>query len=192
MFKKAVILLGILLLLPSLVFAQSPIDSFIRKLKEAGMFRALISILFAVIVFAVLNKSKILGENVAINGFIAIIVALLIFVYPTFSGFSLEAPIAIFFTQIFVLLLLLVFAFIGASFFYPDLPKMLIQEFVKPNMVYVMIFVILILIIISRVAWVLWTGVTEISPGIKNTVILVAAILIFIALLYVAVNAGGG
>ena len=193
MFKKTIVLLSIMLvLLPSVVFAQSAINQIVKQVMEAGVLRVMISILFAIIVFAILTKSKVLGENVMVAGFIAVVVAFMVFIYPTISGFSLEEPFSVFFTQIGSLLILLVFAFIVSSLFYPDMPKMLAQQFAKPNIIYVMIFLVIVLVIISRVAWVLWTGITEVAPEIKDVVILVAGIVVFIMLLYVAVAAGGG
>jgi hypothetical protein len=193
MLKKLITFLSVLLVLSSsVVLAQNPFESVVNSLKKIGFFDVLIFILFAIIFFSILVKSKILGENMTLNAVAAGIVAFMLFVYPVFSGFSLVEPLSVFFTQIGALLILLIFAFIVSSIFYPDMPKMIGEQFTKPNVMYIMIFLVIILIIISGVVRVLWTGITSISPGISNIVILVAGILVFIMILYVAVSVGGG
>jgi len=192
MFKKLAILLGILLvIIPSIALAATPLDPFVKDLQRLGVFDVIIFIMFAIIFFAILAKSKILGENLVISGIVATIVAFFIFLYPTFSGFSLVQPLSTLFTQVGVLMLLLAIAFVVSSLFYPDLPKMLSQQFTKPSVLYILIFIIIILVIVSRSAWVLWEGF-NLASGSADLIILVAAIFVFIMILYVAASAAGG
>jgi hypothetical protein len=190
MFKKYAVLLGILLtIVPSIALAQSPFDPLVKNLEKLGVFNILIFIFFGIVLFSILVKTKLLGENLVINAVIAIIVAFFIFIYPTFTGFNLVEPLSRFFTQMSVLILLLAAAFIAASLFYPNITKVLTEQFKSPTIVYIMIFVVIVFLIISRVVWVLWAGF---GVGGNDLIILVAAILIFVALLFVAAAAGGG
>lgn len=191
MFKKTAVLLSILLVvLPSLVSAQGVIELLVRNLEKLNFFDALIFLFFSVILFAVLRKSKILGENLVINSIIAIIISFFIFIYPSFTGFSLVMPMSRFFTQISVIILLFVVGFIVASIFYPDMPKMLADQFKTPAILWIVIPIVLALLVTSRMIWVLWAGF---STGPTSDVgIFVAAILIFAVIVLIAAAVGGG
>jgi hypothetical protein len=182
----------LLLVLPSGVFAQSVFSSLTEKLQGMGFFEILLFLLFSIIFFALLARSKVLGGNAIINGFVALAISFLIFVYPVFTGFSLVEPMSRFFTQLSVIAMLLVFAVVLSSVFYPDMVKMMVEYFTKPNMISLMIILVLVLLIISRTIWTFWAGL-KISPtgSSSDMVIIIVALLIFIVILYVAASIGG-
>lgn len=192
MFEKTAILLSLLLvLMPSIVSAQSSgIDLLIRRMESLGAFDIMVFVLFMAIIFAILRKSKILGESVAINGLIAIIVSFLIFIFPTFTGFSLVLPMSRFFTQASVIILLFVIGLVVASVFYPNMMGMLADQFKTPAILWIIIPIILVLLITSRTIWVFWAGY-GVGPT-SDTLVLVAAILIFAVVLLIASAIGMG
>src|SRR3989338_8364218 len=128
--------------------AQDIFEPIINKLLSLGILNAMLLFLFAAIDYALLKKSKIFGESEILNGVVAFIIAFLIFIFPFITGVSLVNPISIFFTQSIVIIIFLMIGFIMASFFYPDMPKVLADQFTRRSTLYVMIGLGLILFII--------------------------------------------
>ena len=193
MLKKVLAMSLIFLLLPTLASAQG-----LRELTEAlskkGFFDILLFALFLIIFFALLQKSKILGESSVINGIVAVIAAFLISYFPSITGFSLTEPMSRFFTQASAILLLFLVALLAASFFYPNLPKMLAEHIKGPTLLYVLIPLALALLVTSRMIWVMWAGYRPggEAPGVDVTIVIVGLIIFVVVLLVAAAIAGGG
>jgi hypothetical protein len=120
-------------------FAQDIFAPIISRLLSMGILNAMLLFLFAAIIYAVLRKAKIFGDSDVINGVIAFIMAFFIFIFPFLTGISLVNPLSIFFTQSIVIIIFLMIGFIAASFFYPDMPKMLAESFTRRGTLMVMI-----------------------------------------------------
>jgi len=191
--KFSAVLFALLALLPSAVFAQGALSTLTQNLQSMGFFEILLFLLFSVIFFALLAKSKVLGQSAAVNGFVALAISFLIFIYPSFTGFSLVEPLSRFFTQISTVAILLVFALVLSSVFYPDMSKMMVEQFTKPGVLYILIILALVLLVTSRTLWTFWAGF-KIAPtgGSSDMIILIAALLIFIVIIYLAASVGGG
>jgi hypothetical protein len=190
-FKIFILLLMTLAILP-VAFAQNPFLDMIQDLRSIGIFDIFIFILFFITFYAILAKSKVLGDNVGLNGTIALIAAFLISIYSTFTSFSLVEPLSRFFTQLSVVLLLFIAAFIFASFFYPDLPKMLSEHIKGPIILYILIPLAIALLITSRSIWVLWAGFKATPGSSTDIIILAVSLIIFVVILLVTVVVGGG
>lgn len=188
--RKILAISLVLLFLPNLAFAQT-FREFTEALSKIGLFEILLFMLFTAIFFAMLKKSKILGSDI-INGIVAVIAAFLISLYPSITGFSLTEPMSRFFTQTSAILLLFLVALLAASFFYPDLPKMLAENIKTPTILYVLIPLALALLITSRMIWVMWAGYRPVgeAPGVDVTIVIVGLI-IFVVVLLVAAAVGG-
>jgi hypothetical protein len=191
--ERAKIFIAVLMSLAFLpaVLAQNPFLDMIQSFRSSGVFDIFLFILFSIVFYAILMKSKVLGSNVGLNGTVAIIIAFLLSIYSTFTGFSLIEPLSRFFTQASMIGLVFVVAFIIASVFYPDLPKMLAEHFKGPTILYIMIPLALALLITSRSIWVLWAGFKT-TPGTSSDImILVVGLIIFVVILLIATAIGG-
>jgi len=190
-FKISSFLLILILAISVQTHAQNVFSDMLESFRSSGVFDIFIFLFFFVAFYAILTKSKILGSNVGVNGVIAIVVAFLISLYSSFTGFSLVEPLSRFFTQASVILLLFIVAFLLASIFYPDLPKMLIESFKSPMILYILIPLALVLLVTSRSIWVFWAGYKA-APGPSSDItILIGGLLIFVVILIIAVVVGG-
>jgi len=110
----------------------------IKKLQEIGAFNFLFPyILTTAIFYGLLRKSQIFGEpdkNVAVNGIVAIVAALMVLAYPILSGVSIEGLLPPFFAQALVVTLVFMVALmIMGMFLPPDLPNVLSQGLLQGN-----------------------------------------------------------
>jgi hypothetical protein len=171
----------------------SPIETTIQQMLKVGFFDILAFILFLAIFYAMFRKSRILGESVFVNGIAAMAISFFIFLYPFLSGFSLVQNLVMFFAHASMWILVFLMAFLFASFFYPDLPKMLAATFVRRTTLWVMVALGFALLITSGFISMLWKSLT--SPGTTQTkqgevprdvVILATGIIVFVILLTIA------
>jgi hypothetical protein len=110
----------------------------IKKLQDIGAFNFLFPyILTSAIFYGLLRKSQIFGEpekNVAVNGIVAIVAALMVLAYPILSGVSIEGLLPPFFAQALVVTLVFMVALmIMGMFLPPDLPNVLSQGLLQGN-----------------------------------------------------------
>ena len=190
-FKISSFLLTLILAFPLQAFAQNIFSEMIESLRSSGVFEIFIFIFFFIIFYAIFMKSKIFGSSVGVNGVVALIIAFLISLYSSFTGFGLVEPLSRFFTQASVIFLLFIIALVIASIFYPDFPKMLMESFKSPTILYILIPLALALLITSRSIWVFWAGF---KPGVGpagDITVLVIGLLIFVVVLIVAAVVGG-
>lgn len=142
------------------------------------------------ILYALLRKSKMLGESPLMNGAVSFVASFLV-TWFSVSIMPLTQPLSIFFAQGTAILLFVIFGVIAASLFYPDLPKMLADQFVKRGTFYMMIVLGIVLFITSGLVSTLWAP-SSIPPKPGETrpstdIILVSAgVIIFVVLLAVA------
>lgn len=93
----------------------------VERLVDLGFYNFLLPfILFATVLYAVLRKTKILGESVFIHGIISVTVALFIFGMPVLVGASITQGLSAFLTQAAVIIVVIVVGMLIASFFYPN------------------------------------------------------------------------
>jgi len=171
------------------------INSFI----SLGFLNALLLFFFSAIIYALLQKSKIFGENTLLNGVIAFIASFLVFVFPFITGLSLIPNLSMFFTQTVVIVLFLVVSFIMASLFYPDMPKFLTEHFSHRTVLSAMIALGLGLFIISGLVTTLFSTFT--SPKLKTSggtgpsqdvLIIGAGLILFIVILIIGASQAKG
>ena len=173
------------------IFAQNVFLDMIQSFRSSGVFDIFLFILFFIVFYAILAKSKVLGSNAGLNGTVALVAAFLISLYSTFTGFSLVEPMSRFFTQASMIGLVFVAALIIASVFYPDLPKMLAEHIKGPTILYVLIPLALALLITSRSIWVFWAGYKAVPGPSSDVTILIVGLLIFAVVLIIAGIIGG-
>lgn len=150
-------------------------------------------ILTSIIIFALLRKSSVLGENVAVNGIISIVIGLLIMGFPVLIGITFTTQFATFFAQIMVWIILLVVAAVMASVFYPNLTEVL-KSLKSKNFVFIMLAMALAIFVTSGLVGVFTlpgnealTGIEPEVPGPPTDIIIIlAAIIIFMVLMIVA------
>jgi hypothetical protein len=173
----------------------------IQKLIDLGFYNFFFPfIVSAALFFGLLKKSKILGDSVLINGVISLSLAFLIMGFPVIFGqpgfFAL--PMASYFSQITVIFLMFLVAFIGAGFFYPDMTKWLAEVFHHRTMWIIMIAIAFGLLFTSGLINVLFIGLNPSGGGTGtgtqqnktpyDVVIIVAGIIIFVIMLIIAAS----
>jgi hypothetical protein len=172
---------------------MNPFELVINKMISLGFYDFLFPfIITSAIFYALLRKSKVFGESIFINAVIALSIALLIFGFPVIAGISLASPLSTFFAQATVWILILFIGVLLASFFYPDLTKVLLETFRRRTTLMMMITIGIVLFITSGLLSVFTFGFGAppkpgAPPGPPVDVIAIAvALSIFIVLLIVA------
>jgi len=184
-------------ILSSSVLAEDIFKPIVSKLLGMGIINAMLLFLFAAIIYALLTKSKIFGESPIINGVIAFIAAFLIFIFPFITGVSLVNPLSIFFTQSIVILIFLMVGFLAASFFYPNMPKFLAEQFTHRSTLMVMIGLAIGLFILSGLITTFLSAFSTTPSGDSSgggsttklptdVLIIAAGLIVFIIILLVA------
>jgi len=173
----------------------------IQKLIDLGFYNFFFPFLVAAaLFFGLLKKSKIFGDSVVINGVVSLSLAFLIMGFPVIFGqpsfFAL--PLATFFSQATVVLLIFVMAFIGASFFYPDMTKWVLDAFKHRTMLTVLIAIAFGLLFTSGLINVLFVGLSAPTTGTGenqqggktpvDVIIIVAGIIIFMIMIIIAAS----
>jgi len=160
----------------------------IQKLQDIGAFNFLFPyILTAAIFYGLLRKSRVFGppdENVAVNGIVSIVVALMVLAYPILSGVPIGGLFSPFFTQALVVTLVFMVALmIMGMFLPPDLPKVLADNLLKGNkmgaMLIVGIFFGFLILFLSGLGNVL-LGPNVIATLPSDTITVIAIILLII------------
>jgi uncharacterized membrane protein YidH (DUF202 family) len=154
----------------------------------------LIFVFIFTIFYAMLRKSKMLGESALMNGVTAFVIAFMV-TWFSVTYMSLATPLSVFFAQGTALLMFVIFGIIAASVFYPDLPKVL-GEFKTRSILWIMIIFGILLFVTSGLISVFWAQASqppkpgEVRPS-TDVIVVSAVILIFVVVLTVAAAAGG-
>jgi len=173
----------------------SPFEIVIEKMIEFGFYSYIFPFLISSAIFyALFKKSKILGDSVVINAVIALSIAFMVLGFPVLVGFTLETELSLFFTQATVFILIFVVGIIIASVFYPDLPKLLSEQFTRRTTIYQMIALGIALFVTSGLVIVFTQGVAPDPNATRPTatadvVLIVSGIVIFIVLIMIAASA---
>ena len=173
----------------------------IQKLIDLGFYNFFFPFLVAAaLFFGLLKKSKILGDSAVINGVVSLSLAFLIMGFPVIFGQPsfFKLPLSSFFTQATVVLLFFVMAFIGASFFYPDMGKFVADAFKHRTMMTIMIAIAFGLLFTSGLINVLFVGLNPPSSATGgnqqagkppfDVIIIVAGIIIFMIMIIIAAS----
>ncbi len=106
----------------------------VERLVDVGFYNFLLPfILFTTLLYAVLTKTKILGESPVVIGIISVSVGLMVFGLPVIAGVNLTQPLTAFLSQAAVFILVLVMAFLIGSFFYPNIMEKINEIFKLPG-----------------------------------------------------------
>lgn len=164
-------------------------ETAVSKLVDLGFYNFLIFVFALTIFYAILRRSKILGESPLINGVISFAVAFMVFGYPVIIGYSLVTPFVTMFTQTTVFILVFVIAFLIASFFYPDMPKFLTESFKTRGMLMNAIAIGIAIAILSGAVTVLWNvpkGNEGLPSAPAEVSIMSGAVIVLIIILIIA------
>ncbi|MBI2547549.1 MAG: hypothetical protein HYW23_03835 [Candidatus Aenigmarchaeota archaeon] len=102
----------------------------VERLLGIGFYNFLLPfILLSTVLYAVLRKTQLLGDSVALHAIISIAVGLFVFGSPVILGTSLTVPLTSFLTQGVIIILALVFGFLISGLFYPTLGEKLTDIF---------------------------------------------------------------
>ena len=170
----------------------------VQKLVDLKIFDFFLPfVITATLLYALLRKSKFLGEmkeNQLLSAIIALSVSFLVFGYPVLVGFTFGAQLSSFFTQLMIIGLLFVMALVFASMFYPDFPKMMSEIMGSPSKVYWFIGIVIGLFVTSGLVGVLFqgSGDTDSPQTPREVILIVAGIIIFIIIIMVAAGSVAG
>lgn len=172
---------------------SSPFEIVVQNMVNLGFYNFIFPfIITSAIFYALLRRSKVFGESIVVNAVVSLSIAFMIFGYPVIAGVSLATPLATFFTQATVWLLIIFVGIIIASLFYPNLSDMLTKQMTHRTTLFMMIALAIALFVTSGLVTV-FTGTFNkpVTPGsppsIPTDVILIAAgLIIFIVLLLIA------
>lgn len=120
-----------------------------ERLAEIGVYDFLFpAIITSAIIYALLRKTKLFGEEaVVVNGVLALVFSFFIWGYAvSLPLMSLDLPLSKFITHFFIISLIFLFAFIGASLAYPDFSEALNRAFGGSNTIIYIFLVIMIII----------------------------------------------
>jgi hypothetical protein len=172
----------------------SPFETVITRLLDIGFYDFLIFLLALPLFFAILKKTKLLGESPVTNGLVAFVGAFLVFSFPIITGTSLTFQMTNMFMQVMMFILVIFFALLIASFFYPELLGMLKEKFTSRTMLYLGIVIGLVVAITSGFLPAVLTAVSgpkaPAGPTLPTDIInFVVGIIIFIVVLIIALGA---
>jgi len=161
----------------------------VQRFVDFGFYDLLIFVLALTIFYAILKRSKVLGESTLINGVISFAVAFMVFGYPVIIGYSLVTPFVSMFTQTTVFIMVFIIAFLIASLFYPDMPKFLAESFKTRGMIMNALAIGVGIAIMSGAVSVLWNAPkgNEGLPGAPTELsIMAGAVIVLIIILILA------
>lgn len=149
-------------------------------------------LIIAAAVFALLKKSKILGESAVLNGLVALCVSFIaVFGIPISTGLDLATYWSTFFMQVSVFLTVFFIGLLLATLFYPNISEWLPKVFTSRSMLMIMIVISIVLFISSGLISVITHGITgPPKPGVPTTprdvTIFVVGIFLFVVFILIA------
>jgi len=149
-------------------------------------------LIIAAVVFALLKKSKILGESVVVNGLVALCVSFIaVFGISISTGLNLASYWSAFFMQVSVFLIVFFVGLLLASLFYPNINEWLPKVFTSRSMMMIMVVIAIVIFISSGLIGVLTSGITgPPKPGTptasRDVTILVVGIFLFVVFIIIA------
>jgi len=123
----------------------------VQKLSELGFYDFLLPfIIVSAIVYAILRRSKILGESPLINGIVSIVIGFFIFGVPVLTGVGgFGKPMSNFFSQLIVVVLIVAFGLLITGLFVPNLMEKMMEWVKGGGIIWWMIILVVILAISS-------------------------------------------
>jgi len=183
---------------------ETTFEVVINKLVAIGFYEFFVPFLImSVILYALLRKTKVLGDSNVLNGIVALSIGMLILGFPVLAGISFASELSTFFVQSTIWIMILVLAVIIAGVFYPDIWKMAEDQFKNRHFLFIMLAVAIGIFVTSGLVGVFvnvgnpaLTGQEPETPGPPaDIVIIVGALIIFMVLLVIAAaifRSGGG
>ena len=176
---------------------STPFGIAVQKLVDLGFYDFFFPFLItSAIIYALLRKSKVLGESNVINGVVALSIGLLVFGFPVLTGLTFGTELSTFFVQGTVWILILVAAVVIAGVFYPDIWKVAGEQFKSRNFLFYMLAIAIGIFVTSGLVSVFvnignpaLTGKEPEVPGPpSDIVIIIAALIIFMLLIVIAAS----
>jgi len=164
-----------------------------ENMAKLGLFQYLFPfILLTTLVYAMLRKSKLLGDSAVLNGVIALVTGfMVVFGFPVAVGRVFASSLPVFFMQVSVFLFVFVIGFMIASLFYPNLMDWLPKTFTSRSMLMVAITLAIVFFISSGLVGVFTAGLTTPTAGgglslPTDLIIFIVGIFLFVTFVIIA------
>lgn len=182
---------------PELPADPTPFDIVVNKLIELGFYDFFFPFLIlTVITFALLRKSKILGEGMAINGVVALAIGMMILGFPVIVGYTFTTELSTFFVQGTLWTLIIILALIMSAAVYPNLGAVLQDQFKSRSFMWYMLVIVLGIFITSGMVGIFSNisnpALTGEEPDVpeapQDLVLIIAALIIFMVMIAIAAS----
>ncbi|MBU5688352.1 MAG: hypothetical protein KQA41_00240 [Candidatus Aenigmarchaeota archaeon] len=161
----------------------NPFKVLVERMAETGIYDFLLPmIVFWALMYGLLRKSKIFGDSEPIYALLTFVFSLFIWGYAaTLPEMSIGKPMSIFTAQFFIIALVFLFAFLGASIAYPDFVDALNYAFKGSNtMIWIFIVIGIIIFFVSGMGNILNLQGTIFKGGSGGVILFV--LLLFLGL----------
>jgi hypothetical protein len=165
-------------------------EQVVQKLSDLGGYDIIVFILATTLVYAILRKTKLLGESIVVNGLISLLMGFLVLTFPPMFGMDFTKPLVGFFGQAFVVLIILFMGFLIAGFFYPNIMEKMTSGLKGGGAVWWFVIFVLLLAIFSRLFDFIVQPLLKLLGGGKDLFIGMFFLLLFIGVL-AAITTGG-
>jgi small-conductance mechanosensitive channel len=167
-------------------------EEIIQKLSELGFYNFLLPfIIVSAILYAILRKTKVLGESPLINGIVSIAVSFFIFGLPVLTGTGgFGKPMSNFFSQLIVVVLIIAFGLLVAGLFVPNLMEKMMEWMKGSAIIWVIIIIVVLLAISSGLFSFIASPIQNALGSGGDTFIVILIVLIAVGII-AAASAGG-
>jgi len=168
-------------------------EEIIQKLSQLGFYNFVLPfIIVAAVLYAILRKTKVLGESPLINGIVSIAVSFFIFGLPVLTGTGgFGLPMTNFFTQLVVFILIVAFGLLVAGLFVPNLMEKMMEWMKGSAIVWVIIIIVVIIAISSGMFSFIVSPITKALGNRSDTFIVVLIVLLAVGIIAAASSRGG-
>jgi hypothetical protein len=163
----------------------------IQKLSQLGFYNFLLPfIIVSAIVYALLRKTKVLGESPLINGIVSVAVGFFIFAVPVLTGTGgFGQPMSNFFSQLIVIVLIIAFGLLITGLFVPNLMEKMTEWMKGGWIIWVIIIIVVVIAISSGMFSFIATPVQNALGNNWDTFIVILIVLIAVGI--IAAVSGG-
>lgn len=162
----------------------------IQKLANLGFYDFVLPfIIVSAILYAILRKTKVLGESPLINGIVSVGISFFILLVPALAGVSLVAPLTGFFGQLIIVILIIAFGLLITGLFVPNLMEKMMEWMKGSTILWVIIIIVFLLAMSSGLFSFITVPIQDALGSRWDTFIVILIVLIAVGV--IAAVSGG-